>query len=228
LIYDAHMPDPPTRHLRADAARNRRLLLDAAANAFAESGLDVTVAEIARRAGIGKGTVFRHFATKEQLLVAIAADLYQRLRETGENLLSAEDPAAALLEFMTSVAEMHVTNRTLAQVSGCDFLHDPTTAAAQTALTHVADALVDRARRADGVREDITGVDVLLLSAGACHAAEPLRALDPALWRRYLATIFDGMRPAGAHPLPRPAPLTTTWPARSRNDTTAAGGSPTS
>ncbi|WP_328393392.1 TetR/AcrR family transcriptional regulator [Nocardia sp. NBC_00416] len=218
------MSFPVPRQLRADAARNRQLLLGAAAQAFAELGPEVTVAEIARRAGIGKGTVFRHFATKEQLLGAIAAHLYQALSGVGETLLAAEDPTAALLEFMTSIAEMHVTNRAFAQISGCAFLHhpDPDAAAAQAALAHVADELVARARRVGGIREDIAGIDVLLLSAGASHAAEPLRAMDSELWRRYLATIFDGLRPMGAHPLPRPAPHTATWPASCRTETTSA------
>lgn len=202
------------RQLRADAVRNRQLLLDAAATAFAESGAEVTVADIARRAGIGKGTVFRHFASKEQLLAVIATDLYRDLCRFGTERLTAGDPTAALLDFMTAVAEMHVANRFFARMSNCDFLHERETATAQTALTHVADSLVTRARIAGGIRGDIAGVDVLLLSAGACHAAEPLHVLEPQLWRRYLAMIFDGLRATGAHPLPVPAPCATTWPAR--------------
>lgn len=73
--------------MRADAMRNRRLLLDAAAAEFAEHGMDASVAQIAVRAGIGKGTVFRHFATKEQLVTAIFADKLDSLAATGEALL---------------------------------------------------------------------------------------------------------------------------------------------
>ncbi len=81
-----------TRPLRADAARNRRLLLAAAADEFAERGLDASVADIARRAGVGKGTVFRHFATKDDLLAAIVIDRVRELDAVGERLLGGGRP----------------------------------------------------------------------------------------------------------------------------------------
>jgi AcrR family transcriptional regulator len=78
---------------------NRELLL-AAADEFAERGLDASVADIARRAGVGKGTVFRHFATKDDLISAIVLDRLNALNTVGERLLEAADPGAALLEFL--------------------------------------------------------------------------------------------------------------------------------
>ncbi|WP_261570930.1 TetR/AcrR family transcriptional regulator [Frankia gtarii] len=80
------------RRLRADAARNRRLLLDTAAATFAECGTEVSIAEIARRAGTGKGTVFRHFANKDELIAAIVCDQLDRLSAAGTALLEAVDP----------------------------------------------------------------------------------------------------------------------------------------
>ena len=76
-----------TRPLRADAVRNRAALLAAAADEFAERGLDASVADIARRAGVGKGTVFRHFATKDDLIAAIVLDRVGELTTAGERLL---------------------------------------------------------------------------------------------------------------------------------------------
>jgi AcrR family transcriptional regulator len=100
-----------TRPLRADAARNRELRLTAAAEEFAERGLDASVADIARRAGVGKGTVFRRFATKDDLLAAIAIDRIETLVAAGRRLLDAADPGAALLEFLTVAARRTTTTR---------------------------------------------------------------------------------------------------------------------
>src|SRR3982074_532151 len=91
---------------RADAVRNRHLLLSAASEAFAEQGTDVSIAEIAQRAGIGKGTVFRHFATKEDLIAVIMGEMIDSLVTVGLGLSDAADPAAALLQFMTTAIEL--------------------------------------------------------------------------------------------------------------------------
>ena len=95
----------PTRSLRADAARNRELLLAAAEQEFAERGMDASIADIARRAGVAKGTVFRHFATKEELIAAIVGGHFAALTAVARGLLDATDPGAALLEFLTVAAD---------------------------------------------------------------------------------------------------------------------------
>src|SRR4029453_8247703 len=96
--------DLVTRALRADAARNRSLLLAAATEEFAAHGMDASVADIARRAGVGKGTVFRHFPTKDDLLAAIVLDRIEGLTAEGRRLHEAADAGAALLEFLTIAA----------------------------------------------------------------------------------------------------------------------------
>src|SRR5262245_48721634 len=93
---------------RADAVRNRRLLLDAASEAFAEGGVEVSIGEIAQRAGVGKGTVFRHFASKEELLAAIMLGMLGELMDTATALLDAGDAGLALREFMTAGVEIFV------------------------------------------------------------------------------------------------------------------------
>ncbi|MFI5910429.1 TetR/AcrR family transcriptional regulator [Dactylosporangium sp. NPDC051541] len=193
-----------TRPLRADAARNRRLLLAAAADEFAERGLEASIADIARRAGIGKGTVFRHFATKEDLIAAIVLDRVEVLIEAGHDLAAAADPGAALREFMTVAAEQR-------QQRDLSFLHEANAgreevSRVQTRLRETIDALVDRARDQGAVRADVTGTDVFLLMCAPNHVAGYQPDAPPDLWRRYLAIIFDGLRPEGAHPLPQPAP----------------------
>lgn len=193
------------RPLRADAARNRQLLLAAAADEFAERGLDASVADIARRAGVGKGTVFRHFATKDDLLAAIVLDRVDALNAAGERLLDAADPGAALLEFLTVAAQQR-------QQRDLSFLQEAGELSGEVArvraqMFQTVHSLVDRARGHGAVRADITGTDVILLMCAPNYVTSYVPDASPDLWQRYLAIIFDGLRPEGAHPLPHPPPI---------------------
>jgi AcrR family transcriptional regulator len=191
--------------LRADAARNRKLLLAAAADEFAERGLDASVADIARRAGVGKGTVFRHFATKDDLLAAIVLDRIDALNAAGARLLEAADPGAALLEFLTVAAHQR-QQRDLSFLQGAVELNAEVTRV-HAQMFQTIDALVDRARAHGAVRADVTGADVFLLMCAPNYVTSYVPDAPPDLWRRYLAIIFDGLRPDGAHPLPHPPPV---------------------
>jgi AcrR family transcriptional regulator len=193
-----------TRPLRADAARNRELLLAAAADEFAERGLDASVADIARRAGVGKGTVFRHFATKDDLLAAIVLDRIDALNAVGENLLEAADPGAALLEFLTVAAHQR-QQRDLSFLQEAGELNAEVTRV-RARMFQTVHTLVDRAREHGAVRADITGTDVILLMCAPNYVTSYVPDAAPDLWQRYLAIIFDGLRPQGAHPLPQPPP----------------------
>jgi AcrR family transcriptional regulator len=195
-----------TRPLRADAARNRELLLAAAADEFAERGLDASVADIARRAGVGKGTVFRHFASKDDLIAAIVLDRVDALNTVGERLLDAADPGGALLEFLTAAAHQR-------QQRDLSFLQEAGELTAEvtrvrTQMFHIVHTLVDRAREHGAVRTDVTGADIILLMCAPNYVTTYVPDAPPDLWRRYLAIIFDGLRPEGAHPLPHPPPPT--------------------
>jgi AcrR family transcriptional regulator len=194
----------PARPLRADAARNRELLLAAATDEFAEHGLDASVADIARRAGVGKGTVFRHFATKDDLLAAIVLDRIDALNAAGERLLRAADPGAALLEFLTVAAHQR-------QQLDLSFLQEagelnPEVTRVRARMFQTVDNLVERARKHGTVRADVTGTDVILLMCAPNYVTSYLPDASPDLWKRYLAIIFDGLRAEGAHPLPHPPP----------------------
>lgn len=191
-------------NLRADAARNRDLLLSAAEAEFAERGAAASIADIARRAGVAKGTVFRHFPTKEDLIASIVCEHIATLANAAEELAGADDPGAALLEFLTVAADQR-------QRHDLTFLQSAT--ASDTQVTEIRNRLhqrlgilVDRARDAGAIRSDITEADVFLMMCAPIHVVENLTAPEPLLWQRYLAIIFDGLRPQGAHPLPQPAP----------------------
>ena len=193
-----------SRPLRTDAARNRALLLAAAADEFAERGLDASVADIARRAGVGKGTVFRHFPTKDDLIAAIVLDRISALSALGEQLLGAPDPGGALLEFLTAAAQQR-QQRDLSFLQGAGELSVEVTQV-RTQLYEIIGALVGRAREHGAIRPDITGADVILLMCAPNYVAGYAPGAPPDLWRRYLAIIFDGLRPEAAHPLPQPPP----------------------
>ncbi|MEV1176428.1 helix-turn-helix domain-containing protein, partial [Nonomuraea sp. NPDC049784] len=123
--------------MRADAVRNRRLLLDAAAAEFAEHGMDVSIARIAARAGIGKGTVFRHFATKEQLMAAILSDQLDALVARGEALFECADPGEAVLDFMAAGVEL----RSFCVAFTAEMREEPQVRAASERLVAVAESL---------------------------------------------------------------------------------------
>jgi AcrR family transcriptional regulator len=197
------------RPIRSDAARNRELLLDAAEREFAEKGLDASVADIAARAGLGKGTFFRHFATKDDLVAAIVtADLLE-LNAVGQQLLAAPDAVTpsgggALLDFLSAAGQRQqrdVSFLMRANPANADV------AASRAQLFETVSALVRRAQGSGIVRSDVTGVDVILLMCAPTHVVEFVSDPDPELWKRYLAIVFDGLRPVGAHSLPVPPPL---------------------
>ncbi|SBS76069.1 Regulatory protein TetR [uncultured Mycobacterium sp.] len=194
----------PVRSLRSDAARNRESLLAAAEAEFAEHGLETSVADIARRAGVAKGTVFRHFATKEELIAAVVARYLMTLSDVARRLSDSAEPGAALLEFLTMAADQRQQrDLTLVMSASAEDLH---VVQLRDQLHADVGSLVDRARDCGAVRQDITGTDVFLLMCAPVHAVVYLSDPPPDLWRRYLAIIFDGLRPEGAHPLPQPAP----------------------
>lgn len=176
-------------------------MLAAAVAEFAEQGMDAPVAAIARRAGLGKGTVFRHFPTKDDLVAAIVLDRIAGLTAEGERLRTAQDAGVALLEFLTIAAGQR-ERLDLSFLQG-DLGVEVTRA--QARMTSVIHALVDRAREQGAVRADVTGTDVVLLMCVPNDVAKHVPG-TPGLWRRYLAILFDGLRPEGAHPLPVPPP----------------------
>src|SRR5437764_14912993 len=113
---------PADRALRADAERNRRRLLDAAHELFRERGLDVGVAEIAQRAGVGRGTLFRNFPTKQDLIAAIVIDRMTEATEYGRTLVDAADPEEALFGFLEDMVGRQQVDRGLFEAVADTFL----------------------------------------------------------------------------------------------------------
>ena len=196
----------PTRAPRSDALRNRQLLLTAAAEAFAEHGTDASIVDIARRAGVGKGTVFRHFATKDDLLGALMIAMIDNLIAACERFLEVDDGTEALYQFMATAIELLARERAFCEVVGQPSLQQPAVRSGIEQLGRAVETLTDRARRQGGIRSEITGADIVLLLAGIQLTAAPLAAAHPRLWKRYLRLTFDGIRTRDSQPLPLPAP----------------------
>ena len=194
----------PRRALRADAERNRRLILDAAAAIFAERGLDAGVAEIAARAGVGSATVFRRFPTKQDLIVAVVE---ARIAEMGDELevaLRADDPWSGLVAAMEAIARVQARDRGLFEAIGGTVSADEHLHARHAELLVLIEAIADRAKAAGSLREDVAATDLPLLAAAAAGTCQ-IAAEPDDLWRRYLGIMLDGLRPDAATPLPVPA-----------------------
>lgn len=173
------MEEGPRRTMRADAERNRRRLLDAATEMFCERGLDVGVAEIAQLAGVGRGTLFRNFPSKEHLISAI---LVQRLSESinrAQVALESPDPAEALFDLIEQSVGRSQTDRVLFDALADTWLANKEIHAVHAELLEVLDALVRRAQEAGGVRSDVSAVDVLMMIKGICESAAAFQHVNP-------------------------------------------------
>jgi AcrR family transcriptional regulator len=196
-----------TTALRADAQRNLVRVLDAAREVFAEQGIDVPVTEIADRAGVGVGTIFRRFPTKDDLLVAVVEQRTAQLIEAADAALVQPDAGAALRGFMETAAAMQISDRCWCDASGTDLFARAGIRDLVDVLVSKMAALLSRAQAAGQVRGDVNALDLPVLLMGVAKAGLLLEAAAPGAWKRHLAIVFDGLRPVAARPLPRP-PLT--------------------
>ena len=143
-------------------------------------------------------------ASREREAFLATLDATTTLTTVAHQLESAPDPGAALLEFLTVAADQRQQHDLTFLQSVSD--HHPTVTALRDELHTRLGTLVHRARAAGAIRDDITETDVFLMMCAPVHIVENLSTPKPLLWQRYLAIIFDGLRPQGAHPLPQPAP----------------------
>ncbi|RKT53883.1 TetR/AcrR family transcriptional regulator [Saccharothrix australiensis] len=179
------MPERP----RADARRNHDLLVTVAAEAFAEQGADASLRDIARRAGVGIGTLYRHFPTREALLAALLDHRFALLRTSAEALLAAE-PAEALRHWLTELAHGSATYRGLPE-SVLAALRDEGSGlhASCAAMRAAAARLLARAQEAGAVAPTVTPEELLTLAVGAAWGSE--RSAIPV--ERLLSLAIDGL-----------------------------------
>jgi len=183
-----------TRPMRADARRNYDQLLVRAAEAFSDHGVDASLEDIAQAAGVGIGTLYRHFPTREALLEALMAERFDRARDQADALMTATDPVAALHSWLRLFIEGSAAYRGLPG-SVTATLTDPQSRlyASCHAMQGGAANLVGRAQEAGQVRRDVAASDVFLMAAAISWAGEQVTD-TPTRTGRLLDLLMDGLR----------------------------------
>jgi AcrR family transcriptional regulator len=181
------------RPLRADALRNRGRILEAAEIIFACEGIEAPVDVIAEKAGVGVGTLYRHFPTKEKLCEAILLERLRGLTEDARAQADAPDPAAAFFGFLEHFVTLAESKRDLvAAVMGAGVDFDKTAAPVKEDLREAVDVLLRRAQELGAVRLDVSSAAVVSLVGATCHAAAGHGDGAPAF--DLLTIVCDGLR----------------------------------
>ena len=183
--------DASARPLRADAERNRQLILEVAAEVFAEKGLDAGFDEIARRAGVGAGTVYRRFPHRDELIEALLThrlgELVEMARIAGEN----PDAWAGLVGFLETSISMQMHDRGLRELMEVSGRWSECSLADKNELVAAVVHLFDRAQEQGHLRPDVQITDFGILTTMVSSVHDPD---EPARWRRYLTLLLDGLR----------------------------------
>jgi AcrR family transcriptional regulator len=195
---------PTERPLRRDARQNRDRILVAARAAFAELGIEASVEEIAVRAGVGIGTLYRRFPTKDELIGAVFEEHLEQIVSAAESALEQGDAWAAFLGYLSYVVELQATDRGISEILGAHLHTETLVARARTRLRPLVQELVARAQASGELRPDVVYEDVSVLLWTTGRVVDATRDVEPAFWRRYLALLVDGLRTGSATPLPRP------------------------
>jgi AcrR family transcriptional regulator len=186
---------------RADARRNRERVLEAAEAVFGESGLKAPIEDVARRAGVGVGTVCRNFPTKQALVEAVVGAMYETLLQEAEQALADPDAAHAFERFVVGLPAFQTRHRALAdQMASENML--ASAASPREKLLRAVSELVARAQAAGAIRADIGPGDVSMLFSGVAHATAIVGDLQPVLRERYVRIILDGLRAQDPTALP--------------------------
>jgi AcrR family transcriptional regulator len=188
---------------RADAQRNHAHLLEVAAAAFASDGIDVPAEEIARRAGVAKGTLFRHFPSKGELLSAVLQERISGMRRLVLEIAEGCEPGFdALAELMMRAGAMLAADRSFFDAAMCEAQLDGPLAREKLELEAALANLLTRCQASGEVRGDVVGADVAMLIMAATNTCAPSHERSPELWRRYVTLMIDGLRPDATTPLP--------------------------
>ena len=196
------------RPLRRDAERNRQRILAAAAQVFTDRGLDATLDDVARAAGVGVGTVYRRFPDKEALIAALFRARIDNLVTVAEAACGAADPWQAVVSYLEYAAAAMAGDTGLRQLMMFGTYDRDQVCYASDRMRPVITRLVQRAQASGDLRGDFEATDVKMIAFMLASLAEYAAAVTPDVWRRYLAMLIDGLRPsrAAVSALPVPAP----------------------
>ena len=198
--------DDGARPLRRDAEVNRRRVLEAARAVFAERGLAATLDDVARRADLGVGTVYRRFADKDALVEALFEERIRELVRLAEVAATDPDPWAGLVAYLESASERMAQDRGLREAVLTGEHGRAGVALARSELAPRLQALVARAQAGGELRPDVTATDLVAALKCLQVAADLGGRACPQYWRRHLAVYLDGLRTRRPDPAPLPAP----------------------
>jgi AcrR family transcriptional regulator len=186
------MSELAEKPLRADARRNREKVLAAARAVFSEEGVDAQMDDVARRADVGVGTVYRHFPTKDALLQALTEELFDVIAAHARELLDHDDPWEAFKEALWFGAEKTAGDRAFSELVAA---HKTTLTACrgQEDLTITVGELMRRCIEAGRMRPDVVIDDVPLVMCGVGSASAMTHPVSES-WRRHLGIVLDGFR----------------------------------
>jgi AcrR family transcriptional regulator len=191
------MPELIEKPLRADARRNRQKILAAAKVVFADRGREAQIDDVARRAEVGVGTVYRHFPTKEELLNALVVDWFDVVADYARERLEHDDPWNAFLEVMWFAGERGASDRAFSEIMAARHDMPFTKCPGEEALGEIVAELMRRSQRAGKMRPDAMIDDIGLLMCGVGSASGVPHPVADA-WRRHLAIALDGLRAEAA------------------------------
>jgi AcrR family transcriptional regulator len=187
--------------------RNRDALLAAAREVFAAQGLDAPLEHIARRAGLGIATLYRHFPSRHDLIDAILAESVRRHALIAEEALAMDDPWDGLVHFLDGTCRLEATDRSLNDMMSMRIPAAEQADQAKSELYGLAIRIMRRAQDSGQLRSDVTPQDLPLLTWANARIQAATAGIAPDAWRRHLGLLLDGFRASAAHPLPEP-PMT--------------------
>lgn len=195
------MSEPAQRPARRDSVHNRQRLVVAAREVFAEHGFGATLDDIARHAGLGTGTAYRHFPNKHAIAAEVLREATEQIVVDAEEALAVDDPWDGLVQFFERTAARQAADRGLYEsLTGQG--DDDEQARIWPRIVAAVTELFKRAQRAGAIREDAAPQDVAAIFAMLGPAFAMSRSINPDLWRRYLALLLDALRPTDGPALP--------------------------
>jgi AcrR family transcriptional regulator len=184
---------PEERPLRRDAQRNRESLVAAAREVFGSQGLDASLEEIARQAGVAIGTLYNRFPTRVTLIEAAFINSLEQTRKDAERAAAFEDPWEGFAYFLERACEMQAADRGFTEVCARTFPDAPSFEVAKAQAGETLWKVICRAQESGQLRPDFRFDDLAIVLSATARAPH---------WRRHLAFLLDGFRADAAHPLP--------------------------
>jgi AcrR family transcriptional regulator len=202
-------PTEPARPLRRDAELNRQRIMRAAAEVFSTRGLQTSLDDVARHAGVGVGTVYRRFPDKDALIDALFEERLDTLIALAHEAAAAPDSWAGLATLLERAADLLASDRGLREILMYASHGKDRIGRGKARMQPAVTAVVERAQRDGKLRADLSPTDFPFIEFMLTAAAEYAQDINPKIWRRYLAIILDGLRPRRDEPTALPVPAVT-------------------